>query len=85
LDSVFNEPIATPLTLTFQNCALFCEIQMAEVLAASDRENGKKCFATSNEEQFKKFVYEKDAKNTQKGTLSAVRTFKSYLREKKLQ
>jgi hypothetical protein len=42
LDSVFNEPIATPLTLTFQNCALFCEIQMAEVLAASDRENGKK-------------------------------------------
>jgi hypothetical protein len=57
---------------------------MAEVLAASDRENGKKRFTTSNEEQFKKFVYEKDAKNTQKGTLSAVRTFKSYLREKKL-
>jgi hypothetical protein len=49
---------------------------MAEVLAASDRENGKKRFTTSNEEQFKKFVYEKDAKNSQKGTLSAVRTFK---------
>jgi len=38
----FYEPIATPLTLTLPNCALFCKIQMTEVLASRDREDEKK-------------------------------------------
>ena len=54
---------------------------MAEVLAANDHEDGKKPFATLNEEQFKKLLYEKDVKNNQRATQSAVRASKSYLRE----
>ena len=57
---------------------------MAEVLAANDHEDEKKPFVTLNEEQFKNLLYEKDAKNNQRATQSAVRTFKSYLRENKL-
>jgi hypothetical protein len=80
---LFYEPITTPLTLTFWD-ELFCKIKMAEVLAANDHEDEKKPFVTLNEEQFKNLLYEKDAKNNQRATQSAVRTFKSYLRENKL-
>ena len=39
-------------------------------------------FATVDDAAFEKLLYEKDAKNTRRGTESALRTFKSYLREK---
>jgi len=44
------------------------QIHMAEVLAANWKIDTKKRLATLNEEQFKKLLYEKDAKNTQRAT-----------------
>jgi hypothetical protein len=39
-------------------------------------------FATVDDAAFEKLLYEKDAKNTRRGTKSALQTFRSYLREK---
>ena len=50
--------------------------------ASSVEPEVKTRFATVDDAAFEKLLYEKDAKNTRRATESALRTFRSYLREK---